>query len=164
MQHASGKDYDPSAWAKQRQERIKRAFQVGAASLTLLFLSRLIDTYVLRRHQQLFIVGCAPCARGTAAAVRSYLPSFTVLTRISLVAGRIHCALGRGKLLHRKFVHRTYVLLSTDFHYCRHTHTQHPACPPRREQLAADAAVIALLCSDVLLPHRRGKFCLQLYM
>ncbi|CAM9373377.1 unnamed protein product [Ectocarpus fasciculatus] len=27
MQHASGKDYDPSVWAKQRQERIKRALQ-----------------------------------------------------------------------------------------------------------------------------------------
>ncbi|CAM9121210.1 unnamed protein product [Ectocarpus sp. 6 AP-2014] len=27
MQHASGKDYDPSEWAKQRQERIKRALQ-----------------------------------------------------------------------------------------------------------------------------------------
>ncbi|CAM9480827.1 unnamed protein product, partial [Scytosiphon promiscuus] len=27
MQHASGKDYDPSAWAKERQERIKRALQ-----------------------------------------------------------------------------------------------------------------------------------------
>ncbi|CAM9613313.1 unnamed protein product, partial [Discosporangium mesarthrocarpum] len=25
MNHASGKDYDPSAWARQRQERIKRA-------------------------------------------------------------------------------------------------------------------------------------------
>lgn len=30
MQHASGKDYDPSEWAKQRQERIKRALQVRA--------------------------------------------------------------------------------------------------------------------------------------
>ncbi|CAM9450519.1 unnamed protein product, partial [Sphacelaria rigidula] len=28
MNHASGKDYDPSAWARQRQERIKRASQL----------------------------------------------------------------------------------------------------------------------------------------
>lgn len=32
MNHASGKDYDPSAWAKQRNERIKRASQVSVIS------------------------------------------------------------------------------------------------------------------------------------
>lgn len=47
MQYASGKDYDPSAWAKQRQERIKRALQVSASTMRTTYVA------VMRRTRRL---------------------------------------------------------------------------------------------------------------
>lgn len=82
QKHASGADYDPSAWAKQRQERIKRALQVGVMLSTLMFLRPNRQT---RPHQQLTCLvtrSVLPTMVG-----RSYLPSFTVLPR-GILGGR----------------------------------------------------------------------------
>lgn len=53
MNHASGKDYDPSAWAKQRQERIKRASQVSTKSR---------DCSVLHYKYRVPVAGFVPAA------------------------------------------------------------------------------------------------------
>lgn len=106
MQHASGKDYDPSAWAKQRQERIKRALQVGALSPT-----RVSAHYVRLTSASTYIRNFAFLASSVVCThILRHLPS-----TVSFAAWKIKItAFGQGAFPHRHVDHYCSACLSSD--------------------------------------------------
>lgn len=89
MQHASGKDYDPSAWAKQRQERIKRALQVSVPCPPLaLVLGAYVD---VSSYMQQLHFGCSGYT-GAVNDTNIFCPALYRTPRI--LGGREDCPVG----------------------------------------------------------------------